>query len=101
MSKKLHLLWSRDKIDVIVALVGVLAGVVISCMNLIYSNAYLITMGPMLIIACLVYLVFRRKLLTPASDPQASHSLILIINIIFWLSLAGSIYSLNTDSTVP
>lgn len=97
MSKGLHL-WSRDRIDVIAAILGVLAGVVISCMNLIYSNAYLITIGPMLIIACLVYLVFRRKLLSPASEPQASHSLILIINIIFWLSLAGSIYSLSTET---
>lgn len=96
-TKKLRLLWARDRIDVAVAIAGTLLGVVISSMNLIYSNAYLITLGPILIIVCLLYLIFRRKLLTPQPDSQASHSFILIINIIFWLSLAGSIYSLSTE----
>jgi len=86
----------QGKIDVIAAIAGALLGVVISCLNLIYSNAYMITIGPMLIIVCLVYLVFRRKLLAPISDLQASRSPILI-NIIFWLSFAGSIYSLSTE----
>lgn len=97
MIKRLELSWSRDRIDVIAAIVGALLGVVISCLNLIFSNAYIITIGPMLIIVCSGYLIFRRKLLDPTADPQASRSLILIINIIFWISLAGSMYSLSTE----
>lgn len=98
MVKRLHLSCSRDNIDVIAAIAGALLGVVISCLNLIYSNAYIITIGPILIIVCLVYLIFRRRLLAPVSDPpQISQSTILIINLIFWLSFAGSIYSLSTE----
>ena len=98
MVKRLQLLWSRDYIDAIAAIVGALLGVAISCLNLIYSNAHIITIGPILIIVCLVYLIFRRRLLTPVSDPpQVSQSPILIINIIFWLSFAGSIYCLSTE----
>jgi hypothetical protein len=33
-------------------------------LNLIYSNNYLISWGPLLAIACLLYLRFRTKILT-------------------------------------
>ena len=87
----------QGKIDIIAALVGALLGVVISCLNLVYPCTSFITLGPLLIIVCLVYLVFRRKLLTSTSEPLVSHRLVLMINIIFWLSLASSIYSLSTE----
>ncbi|MFC1862140.1 hypothetical protein ACFLX6_02510 [Chloroflexota bacterium] len=97
MVMRFQVSWARDNIDVVTAMVGALLGVVISCLNLIYSNAYIITIGPILIIVCLVYLIFRRRLLAPTSDPQASHRLTMILNITFWILLAGSIYSLNTE----
>ncbi|MFC1964855.1 hypothetical protein ACFLWG_02480 [Chloroflexota bacterium] len=85
-------------IDVVVALIGIVTGIGISCLNFIYSNEYLVTMGPMLAIACLGYVIFRRKLLSDSEPTQVSHtSFILVINIIFWAALAGSVYSLSTE----
>ena len=91
-------LQSRGEIDVIVAIAGILLGVVISSMNLIHSNAYLLTMGPLLIIVCLLYLLFRRKLATPQPYLSANRSLTLVLSIVFWLLLAGSIYSLSIEA---
>lgn len=98
MGKGLQLLQSRDRASVSAAIAGALLGALILCLGFIYSNAFMVAMGLILIIVCLVYLVFKQKLLAPMSDPQASRSLILIINITFWLSLAGSTYSLSTET---
>ena len=90
---------SRGNIDVIVALIGIAVGIGISCLNLIYSNEYLVTMGPILTVVCLVYIVFRRKLLSDRPSPAYSGTtLVLMVNIIFWISFAGSIYSLSTET---
>lgn len=87
--------WQRN-IDVVVALIGIAVGIGISSFNLIYSNNYLITMGPMLAIVCLVYLFLRRRLLSDSAEPPgSSRTLFLAISVLFWVSLAGSIYSLN------
>lgn len=89
---------SPRNIDVIAALIGMAVGIGISCLNLIYSNEYLVTMGPILAIVCLGYVVFRRKLLSDSqSPPDAGTTLILTLNIIFWISFAGSVYSLSTE----
>ncbi len=89
----------QRNIDVIVALVGMVAGIGISSLNIIRSNEYLITMGPMLAVVCLGYVVFRRKLLGESpSSPSAGISFVLTLNIIFWLSFAASLYSLSTES---
>jgi hypothetical protein len=88
----------QRNIDVIIALIGIAAGIGISCLNFIYSNEYLITMGPMLAIVCLVYIIFRRKLLSDhPTAADAGTTLILVVNIVFWISFAGSIYSLSTE----
>ncbi len=79
MSKLSYLsLWSRDHPDVIAAIVGLLLGTVISFLNFIYSNAYLIAMGPLLAGACLLYLVFRRKWLTVRRDTEVNRRLFLV-----------------------
>lgn len=89
---------SQRNIDVIAALIGMVAGIGVSGLNLIYSNEYLITMGPMLAIVCLGYLIFRRKLLGDSPEPaDAGTTLTLAVNIIFWASFAGSVYSLSTE----
>ena len=97
LSNRVNQIWSRDRIDVIAAILGALLGIVISLLNLIYSNEYMIIIGPMLIIICLAYVLFRRRLLAPAPEPKASQTLLLMANIIFWLSFAGSIYSLSNE----
>ncbi|MBT4512983.1 MAG: hypothetical protein HOC20_12360 [Chloroflexi bacterium] len=87
-----------EKMDIIAAIGGIFLGAVISAMNLIYSNAYLITIGPMLIITCAFYLLFRHRLLAETSEPQTSQHFVLLVNILFWLSFAVSIYTLSTET---
>ncbi len=93
---KLTSLWSQEKIDVIAAIAGLLLGIVISCLNFIYSNAYLITIGPLLAAACLLYLVFHRKWLLARQYPEANRRLFLVAGIIFFISFAVATYSLHT-----
>ena len=45
------------------AIIGTVLGMLITSLNLIYSNNYIITLGPLLTIACLIYLSNRDKLL--------------------------------------
>ena len=47
---------------------GFVLGLFITSLNLIYSNNYLITLGPLLAIASLLYLRFRTKILTNGTD---------------------------------
>ena len=54
--------------DGIFAVVGFALGLFITSLNLIYSNNYLITLGPLLAIACLLYLRFRDKILTSSTE---------------------------------
>ena len=81
----------REKIDVIAAIIGALLGVGITSINLIDATVSTLTMGPVLIITCLGYLVFRQKLLIPQPEPSSSQGPVLAINSIFWFSLAGGI----------
>lgn len=54
--------------DGIFAVTGFALGLFITSLNLIYSNNYLISLGPLLAIACLLYLRFRTKILTNDTD---------------------------------
>ena len=54
--------------DGIFAVAGFALGLFITSLNLIYSNNYLITLGPLLAIASLLYLRFRTKILTSTTD---------------------------------
>lgn len=87
----------RDRLDVVAALAGVLLGLTISFLNLVYSNEYMITLGPMLVIVCLGYLAFRHKLLAPSTNLEPNSYVVIASNIVFWLLLGGSLYSLTTE----
>ena len=54
--------------DGIFAVTGFALGLFITSLNLIYSNNYLISLGPLLAIACLLYLRFRTKILTSSTE---------------------------------
>ena len=54
--------------DGIFSVAGFALGLFITSLNLIYSNNYLISLGPLLAIACLLYLRFRTKILTYGTD---------------------------------
>lgn len=87
----------RENFDVTVAVAGVVLGGVISSLNFIYSNEYLITIGPMLIIVCLAYILFRKKLVKLTAQPEANGKINKLAQIIFWLAFAISIFSLNAE----
>lgn len=54
--------------DGIFSITGFALGLFITSLNLKYSNNYLISLGPLLAIACLLYLRFRTKILTNSID---------------------------------
>ena len=54
--------------DGIFSVAGFALGLLITSLNLIYSNNYLISLGPLLAIACLLYLRFREKILTNGTE---------------------------------
>lgn len=76
-------------IDGAFALFGTFLGLLISFMNLIYSNNYLISIGPLLIIASVLYLRFRNELLADNIDLNLnfSNSTLKIIQIIYWICI--------------
>jgi hypothetical protein len=95
MWRELRLQLSRDNVDVIVAIAGLILGIIVSFLNLIASSAYMITVGPLIIFVCLLYLIFRKRLLGATIELQTSKRFTLITNIVFWLSLTASIFILN------
>ena len=91
-------LWPRDKIDLIGAVTGLLTGLLISFLNLIYTNAYMISVGPTVTAACLLYLLFRRKLLLTRKCTEASRTVFLTTGIIFWTTFTVSICCLHIET---
>lgn len=86
---------SFSTIDVIFAILGSVLGLLITFLNLIYSNNYLITIGPLVTIACLLYLRYRSKLL--ANDLNLSLNLgnrsLKIIQTIYWICISIALIS--------
>ena len=84
-------------IDGIFAVAGFALGLFITSLNLIYSNNYLISLGPLLAIACLLYLRFRDKILTSSTDLNLNFNFtpktLKIINILYWLCISVALIS--------
>ena len=81
--------------DGIFAVAGFALGLFITSLNLIYSNNYLISLGPLLAIACVLYLRFRDKILTSGTDVNLNFSskTLKIINILYWVCISLAIIS--------
>ena len=81
--------------DGIFSITGFALGLFITSLNLIYSNNYLISWGPLLAIACLLYLRFRTKILTSSMDfnLNLSSKTLKIINILYWLCISVALLS--------
>ncbi|MGB3457860.1 MAG: hypothetical protein WBB08_00900 [Halobacteriota archaeon] len=66
-------------------------------MNLTYSNNYLISLGPLLAIACLLYLRFRTKILTSGTEFNLNFNFgsktLKIISILYWLCISVALLS--------
>ena len=82
--------------DGIFAVAGFVLGLIITSLNLIYSNNYLITLGPLLAITCLLYLRFRTKILTNGTDFNLNFNFtpktLKIINILYWLCISIAVF---------
>ena len=88
--------------DLISAVAGFIMGiVVIGAYFLRMRNEYLITLGSVTVITCLFFVIFRKKLLKSDEDTHQAgnnRSHIFLINIIFLLVFAASLYTLQTSA---
>lgn len=77
------------------AILGTILGLLITFLNLIYSNNYLITIGPLLTITSLLYLRYRTKLLADDMDPDLNFSnrTLKIIQTIYWICISIALIS--------
>lgn len=85
-------------IDGMFAILGIILGSVITFLNFIYSNNYLLTIGPIMIIACALYLANRKTLLKQISgqilvfDKKTTD----VIKIIYWICITTALVSYYT-----
>ena len=77
------------------AVIGIVLGIFITSLNLIYSNNYLITLGPLLTISCLMYLKKREILLKEKSGPifNFNSKSLKIAQIIYWICITVALVS--------
>ncbi len=77
------------------AVIGIVLGIFITSLNLIYSNNYLITLGPIMIVACLLYLRKREMLLKEKTDQIFNFDIktLKIIQIIYWICITTALVS--------
>jgi len=82
-------------VDGIFSVVGVGLGLLITSMNLIYSNNYLISLGPLLAITCLLYLRLRGKILEKGADFNLNldPNTLKAINIMYWVCILVALLS--------
>lgn len=82
-------------VDGIFGILGTILGLLISFLNLIYSNNYLISLGPLLTFASLLYLKSRDKLLADNIDLNLNPGsrTIKFIQIVFWICILVALIS--------
>ena len=82
-------------VDGIFSVVGFGLGLLITSMNLIYSNNYLISLGPLLVIASLLYLRLRGKILEKGADFNLNldPNTLKVINILYWVCISVALFS--------
>lgn len=82
-------------IDGFFSLIGTLLGLLILALNLIYTNNYLITIGPLLVITCLLYLQRRNEILIPNTNFNLKFDTnkLKIIKIVYWACITIGLIS--------
>ncbi len=87
-------------IDGIFSVIGFGLGLIITILNLIYSNNYLISLGPLLAIASLLYLRFRNKILTDSMEFNLDFNIkiLKVINILYWIFVFVALISYHQAS---
>jgi len=81
-------------IEGIAATAGLGLGLIITLLNFTYSNNYLITGGPLLVLACLLYLRYRGEILDEGKfDFHLLNESLKLIQIIYWVFLCVALIS--------
>nr|WP_321497973.1 hypothetical protein [uncultured Methanolobus sp.] len=80
-------------IDGLFALLGSFLGLCITFLNMVYSNNYLITIGPLMSITCLLYIVYKDKFQTTNTSLVLSltKDKLKLIQIVYWLGIITSL----------
>jgi hypothetical protein len=82
-------------IDGFFSVVGTILGLLILSLNLIYTNNYLITIGPLLVITCLIYFRYRAGILIPNTNfnLELDTKKLKIIKIVYWICITIGLIS--------
>ena len=80
-------------IDGVFSILGFATGMVITFLNLKYSNNYLITLGPLMAITSLLYLIFRDRILSEGNDFSLSGNIRGIVKLSYWIFILFSLVS--------
>lgn len=96
LSGVIALKWQKidlHNIDILTALLGFGVGLLITSLNLVYSNNYLISLGPILTLICALYLRYRKQILVARTEFLfvVNPKILKFIRILFWLNLTGAI----------
>jgi hypothetical protein len=80
-------------VDGIVAALGVAAGLVVTFVNIKYSNNYIISLGPIITFTCLIYLRYRNRIIDIGLSfiPIFQLRMTKTLDIIFWITIAISV----------
>jgi hypothetical protein len=83
------------ELDILVSMLGIFLGSFITYLNLLYTNEYLITIGPLMIFACIIYIRMHDKLLVENTkiERQISNEFLKMIKIVYWSSISIAIIS--------
>lgn len=88
-----------NTIDKVFSVAGFLLGLIITFLNLIYSNNYIFSIGPLISITCLVYLQNRDKFIRYSNNKlnlNLETKVSKFMDILYWGCIAVAIYSYNT-----
>lgn len=91
----------KEKIDLILAIAGLILGLVIMSLYRISPTIYLFSIGLFLILACSLYLFIRRNIIYSFDYIQIPKKEKLILEISFFLLLSASIFVLHTSLMRP
>lgn len=91
----------NEKIDLILAIAGLILGLVIMSLYRISPTIYLFSIGLFLILACLLYLFIRRDIIYSFDYIQIPKKEKLILEISFFLLFSTSILVLHTSLMRP
>jgi len=86
-------------IDGLLSILGLALGCIITLINLKYSNNYVISLGPLLALTCVLYIRFRSEIVNENSVLSHRAISIKIINLTYWLCIFIALMSYYQAAT--